>query len=177
MLVLCGQTASGKDTIKKELLEMGMKSLVTYTTRPMRPGEVEGVNYHYLSKEEFLKKVEEGFFAEYASYDVATGETWYYGSAKEDISDDKVVILNPKGVKALREAGGLDLYVFLIHTEYNVLIERLKARGDKKEEYLRRLKEDLPDFEELRYDVFINNDGSLAPRELAEKIFDIYEKR
>ena len=57
MILLCGKTCSGKTVIRKELVKMGLKSIVTYTTRPIRDGEIEDVTYHYISKEEFLKKI------------------------------------------------------------------------------------------------------------------------
>ena len=96
MLLLVGKMASGKDTLKKELINMGMESIVTYTTRPPRPDEINGISYHFISKEEFLQKEKQGFFAETTSYDVATGDTWYYGSALDDLTDDKVIIVNPQ---------------------------------------------------------------------------------
>ena len=56
MLLLVGKSASGKDTVKKELIKMGMKAVVTYATRPPRNGEIDGVTYHFITKEEFLNK-------------------------------------------------------------------------------------------------------------------------
>ena len=49
LLILVGKTASGKDTIIKELTENGWDKVVTYTTRPIREGEKEGITYHYIS--------------------------------------------------------------------------------------------------------------------------------
>lgn len=54
MLLLVGMTCSGKDTIKKELLKKGMDGVVTYTTRPPRPKEIDGMSYHFISKDEFF---------------------------------------------------------------------------------------------------------------------------
>ena len=101
MLLLCGKSCAGKDTVQKELIKMGMKSIVSYTTRPPREHETEGIEYHFISKEEFLQKEKDGFFAETVSYNVASGETWHYGSAVEDLSDDKVIIVNPHGLRQL----------------------------------------------------------------------------
>ena len=53
MLVLVGKTCSGKDTIKKELVKLGMTPIIAYTTRPMRNGEVDGETYYFISKDEF----------------------------------------------------------------------------------------------------------------------------
>ena len=67
MLILCAPMASGKDTIQKELIKMGMNSVVSYTTRPPRKGEVDGIAYHFITKEDFLNKENQGFFAETTS--------------------------------------------------------------------------------------------------------------
>ena len=50
MLLLVGKMASGKDTLKKELINMGMESIVTYTTRPPRPDEINGISYHFITQ-------------------------------------------------------------------------------------------------------------------------------
>ena len=50
MLLLTGKTCSGKDTIKKELIKMGMESVITYTTRPPRKKEIDKMSYHFVIK-------------------------------------------------------------------------------------------------------------------------------
>lgn len=112
MILLAGKTCSGKSTIVKELLKIGMKDVVTYTTRPPRKNEVDGVSYHFISSKEFLEKEKQGFFAETTSYNVASGETWYYGSALEDLTDDKVIIVNPHGLKQIQKIKSLNPIVF-----------------------------------------------------------------
>ena len=92
MLILIGKTASGKDTISNKLIsEYGYKKLITYTTRPIRKGEINDVTYHFVSDKEFKQKIKNNFFAEYKSYNTEFG-TWYYGTALEDLknSDDKL---------------------------------------------------------------------------------------
>ena len=71
MLLLCGKTCTGKSTIQKELIKIGMKSVIPYTTRPLRGGEIDGEEYHFITQTEFLEKEAQGFFAETKSYDVA----------------------------------------------------------------------------------------------------------
>lgn len=178
MLVLVGKTASGKDTIKKELLKLGMQDIVTCTTRPMRAGEVNGVSYHFFSKNDFLEKEKEGFFAEYTKYHVATGETWYYGTPKKDVSEDKIIIMNPDGFKKLREQKDLQLVSFYVYAPEEVLLGRLQRRGDNPEEYHRRLKADAVDFEgiESLVDCVVENVGEKTPTELAKFIKGTYEE-
>ena len=77
---LMGKSASGKDSIFHKLLERtGWKQLIPYTTRPMREGEIEGQEYHFITKEEFLGYIASGEMAEYRAYDTVFGK-WYYGT-------------------------------------------------------------------------------------------------
>ena len=90
MIILLGKTASGKDTIVNYLVKnLGYKKLTTYTTRPMRPGEVQNLQYHFISEEDFKEKISHGFFLEYKTYHTEFDD-WYYGSAMEDYEKSKI---------------------------------------------------------------------------------------
>ena len=150
MLCLVGMTCSGKDTLMHKLIEkFSLCKLVTYTTRPMRDGEVEGVNYHYISDEQFEKLNKDGFFAETTSYNVANGETWKYGTAKKDLTDDKIVILNPYGLKELRKNKSLNIVAFYLFASHGEIWNRLRERGDDSEEAARRIEADKNDFGDI----------------------------
>ncbi len=107
LTILIGKSGSGKDTALNELCEKcEFKRIVTSTTRPMREGEVNGVDYNFLSKEAFEKKVSDGFFAEYRSYNTKVGgkdDVWFYGSPKLSLEElqenDYVIILDAQGAK------------------------------------------------------------------------------
>ena len=79
IIVLAGKSASGKNFVARKLEEHGYKTVVTYTTRPKRKGEKQDITYHFISDEEFNKKIDGGFFAEWKSYITNEG-VWYYGS-------------------------------------------------------------------------------------------------
>ena len=176
MLLLCGKSYAGKDTIQKELIKMGMKSIVSYTTRPPREYETDGIEYHFIPKEEFLQKESDGFFAETVYYDVATGDRWYYGSAEADLSDDKVIIVNPHGLRQLRKIKSLNPVTFYITAGEETIWNRLRERGDDAAEARRRLNEDDKDFSGIINDVdfTFSNDIGLSPKTLAKMILDIY---
>ena len=178
MLLLCGKSCAGKDMIQKELIKMGMNSIVSYTTRPPREHETDGIEYHFITKEEFLEKEEQGFFAETVSYNVATGETWYYGSAIEDLSDDKVIIVNPHGLRQLRKIKSLNPIAFYITANEETIWNRLRQRGDDAAEARRRLNADDIDFADIGKDVdfSFSNDLGLKPEVLAEMILYTYKK-
>ena len=177
MLIILGKTASGKNTIVNKLVKnYGFKQLVTYTTRPKRKGEIEGVTYHYISLEEFKKKDREGFFAESSYFCPASGGEWAYGTSLEDFkkADDKTVLItNPRGYYSLLSNIGLGhaCSIYIIAKE-DILLDRLEKRGDSFLEAQRRIVADREDFEDVGnyVDFWIANDGMLSIEEIASKI-------
>lgn len=176
-LILCGKTASGKDTILKNILNLFpyYKKMVSYTTRPPRQGEVDGVTYHYVSDEEFENKKSKGFFLETTEYEVATGETWKYGSPKNELSRNTVAIFNPEGWEAIK--GDTETIGFYLKCCDYVISSRLEDRGDNIDEAARRLLADQRDFKgfESKIDFVLRNDLGCTPGELAEIIVKLYE--
>ena len=174
IITICGKTCSGKTTVLDELEKLGYKRVVTMTTRPMRPGEQEGKTYYYRTEEEFKKLMDYGFFAETTSYQVANGDTWWYGTPKEELYGDSAIILNPDGLKALRNK--YDMLVFYLDVPDHVLLERLKKRGDNKDEARRRLAADNQDFTCIEdYIDWTISDYWSTPDWIAAKIKSQYE--
>lgn len=157
-----------------------MKSVISYTTRPPRQGEVDGETYHFISEEDFLDKKNNGFFAETTSYNVAVdgGQTWYYGSAIKDLSKDKVMIANPEGLRVLKKNNELKIISFYLIVDEETIWNRLRQRGDNSEEARRRLNADDEDFKDIdKYiDFSFRNDTGLKPQILAEMILNTYQK-
>ena len=178
MLIIVGKSSVGKDTIQKEILKLGYKPVVSYTTRPPRNGEVDGIAYHFITKEEFLKKEEEGFFAETTSYNVATGETWHYGSAIEDLAKDKVMIVNPEGLKQIKKLKSLKPIAFYLMADEETIWNRLRIRGDDALEARRRLNADDVDFANIILDVdfCLKNDLGIESKVMAGFIHNIYSE-
>ncbi len=146
VLGIVGKTASGKTTLVDQLVkEYGYSKVVTYTTRPMRNGEVDGRDYHFVSDEDFSKMKENGEFLETTSYNTKFGR-WSYGSKPEDYEGlDKVVILNPDGLKALKNSS-VKCFVVYLSAKDETIRYRLDKRGDAKEEAERRIAADNEDF-------------------------------
>lgn len=178
MIVLSGKTCSGKNFIRDMLRDEGINPVVTYTTRPMRKGEEEGKTYHYLSKEDFKKKIDDNFFVEFVSYNAANGETWFYGSHFDKEDDNKVIILNPDGIEALKNSSNLEVtpVVFYIDAAESVIKERALKRGDHPQQVEQRLKIDEVDFKGMheKADLVIKNDGVLKPEELIKSILTFH---
>lgn len=179
MIGLIGMTSSGKSTIREELINMEYIPVISWTTRSPRPGEIGGVDYNFVTDEEFKTLEENGFFAETTSYVMVDGKKVCYGTAIEDLLENRVAILNPEGLKNLRKLKSLNLVPFWIVADEETLIERLKQRGDKEAEYKRRLEADKRDFSGLVHDVdfVIRNEGRMTPQMCAEMINYLYKKK
>lgn len=180
MIVLVGYSASGKSTIEKELVRIGFKRIISYTTRPPRikSGEVDGVDYHFISEVDFMDKLNNGFFAENTKYDTVDG-VWRYGAAIEDVDNNKVCVLNPDGLSQLKANKDLNIKSFYINVDEDSIHEKLNFRGDKKSEYERRLESDKTDFcgIEDKVDFIINNYKYIkTPNELVSEILNILNK-
>lgn len=174
MLILVGPSASGKTEVVKLLIsKYGMKKLVTYTSRSMRIGEVNHVDYHFLSRDEFEKKIKEGFFLEHVEYN---GN--YYGTSFEGLDPDKVVILEPSGLKHyLKEAKEL-IKICYINCSKEIRKERMIKRGDLEDSIKKRLVSDDVVFNEELNNlvdwVIIDIDYTLE--ELTEQVYNLYKK-
>ena len=147
IIVLVGESASGKSTLANAFIKInpGFTKVVTYTTRPMRQGEVDGVDYHFLSEDDFNKRKENGFFVEYASY-----RGWQYGSAINfKSSEDKIIVLTPAGARALLKVGELrrDLRIIYLDVDRRSRLIKLLQRGDDIEEAYRRSLSDVGQFD------------------------------
>ena len=134
MVVLIGESASGKSSIEKNLVEKhGFNKIISYTTRKPRFNEKDGVDYHFITEETFFKLKDQGFFAETTCYN-----DWYYGSAKDDCTDDKVCVMNPHGLRQLRKADGINVTAFYINVPRRDRLIKILQRGDCIEEAYRR---------------------------------------
>lgn len=162
MLVISGPSGSGKSTICKRLLEDPRVTFsVSATTRPMRPGEVDGRDYRFLSKQEFDELVRRGEFIEWAE---VHGNL--YGTLRapmdEAVAAGGVYLLeiDVQGALQLRGLGAPGLYVFIEPPDLEVLRRRLVGRGtDAPEVVERRLKKAEDEMRErTKYDHVVRND-------------------
>ena len=107
LYVLMGKSASGKDTIFKKLLdipELNLKKIVPYTTRPLRSGELDGYDYHYVSRNTMYELEAAGKIIEHRCYHTVHGD-WHYFTADDGI--------NIKGSERFLTIGTLEAYVKL----------------------------------------------------------------
>lgn len=172
-ILITGMTATGKSTIASLLQKDGYEKIITYTTRKPRPGEEDGVDYYFLSNDEFEKRIKDGFFAEYTEYDTSKGHV-YYGSSIESYlkEGNKVLVVNSDGLKALKTGKvEADFYGICLICEEVELRKRLTLRGDTKEEQEKRIESDKKFFADIeKYADLIIDTTHLTPEEVLKKI-------
>lgn len=146
MLVIVGESASGKSTLVNKLIEtnVGYRKIVTYTTRPMRDGEKDGVDYHFITQEVFDELVKRDFFVEHAKY-----RDWSYGTAKVDCGDKSgVTVLTPAGLRALKRLN-IDVTSVYLFVDRRSRLINILCRGDNIDEAYRRNLSDVGQFDQI----------------------------
>lgn len=176
MLVLIGESAAGKSSVAKYLVNnLGFNNIVIYTTREPRKGEVDGVDYHFISEKHFNTMKERGLFAETANYN-----GWYYGSVKKDYisSQTKVAVLTPHGIRQIKK-NGIGAYIVYIKVSRRDRLIKILQRGDNIEEAYRRNLSDVGQFDGIEDEVnlIVENDGyKKTVQNIVEEIFRHYLK-
>ena len=173
VLILCGKSGSGKDSILKRLVaEYEYAPIVSYTTRPMRDGEVDGREYNFVTNEDFWEMIKNDELIEYRKYNTLVGgepATWYYGLRKQDLMPDEsyVVVLDMDGARSFIEYYGEDnCFPCYIEASEDIRKSRARIRGSFDEtEWDRRVAADNSDFSKAIVDASVRaavrNDGEL----------------
>ena len=131
LIVISGPSGVGKDTLIHRLLDLdpGLRYSVSYTTRPPRQGEVDGVNYRFVTREQFEDRIREGALLEYASYD---GNL--YGTPiaplneARDAGHDVVLKIDVQGAEQVRAKAADAVRIFLAPPSMDELMRRRTGR-------------------------------------------------
>lgn len=172
LFVVSGPSGVGKDTVLRRLFELdaGLRYSVSYTTRPPRPGEVDGESYCFVDDATFDALERAGELLESA---VVHG--YRYGTSRRRVAealergDDVVLKIDVQGARQLRERGVEGTFVFLLPPSEEALAERLRARGTDDEVAVQRRRADARRelAEASRYDHrVVNDDVERAAREI-----------
>lgn len=144
LYVISGPSGVGKGTVCKALLarDDSLAYSISATTRAMRPGEIDGVHYHFLTKEDFLSRVERGEFLEWA-----TVYENYYGTLKSFVEEqlkggkDVILEIDTEGARQVRKLMPEAVLIFLEPPSREELLHRLLGREtDSAEEIAKRQK-------------------------------------
>lgn len=172
LVVISGPSGSGKDSICERLREYNDNFWVSVscTTRKPRKGEEEGINYYFIDKETFEKKIENEEFLEYALYN-----NDYYGTPKEKIIDylnkgiDVFLVIEVQGALKIKHEVPDALFIFIMPPTMKDIILRLKKRGtESNDKIIERFKKAYKEINEVaKYNyVIVNDDLDEATKKL-----------
>ena len=164
LVVISGPSGVGKGTVRKALFDMPNNNLVysvSMTTRPKRPGEIDGVDYYFVSEAEFLKRKKSGKFLETAEF---VGN--YYGTPLDkvneqlDLGNEVVLEIEVDGAQQVKKKMPDCVMIFIVPPGKNALYERLRRRGTESEEIIvERIEKANREFKLAhRYDYIVVND-------------------
>lgn len=122
-IILVGPGGSGKDYMRKLLESRGFRYAVSYTTRPPRPGEVNGQDYFFITQEDCERMKRHDEF-----YEAIEFNGWTYGTSREQFDEDDVFIMTPSGVAHINEDDRKNSFIIYFDIDEEVRRERLANR-------------------------------------------------
>lgn len=150
-IIILGKSGSGKNYLMDGLKALNLKPCVKLTTRPIRNGEVDGVDYFFISKEDFFSKLDMNELLVYQEFLVkplnAEEQIWYYGIPKDEFEKSNVVILTPKEYYNIySKYNRSDFFVVYLDIDRLIRKKRIFNRNDSNDSIERRLDADDHDF-------------------------------
>lgn len=168
VLVLSAPSGAGKSSLARALVEAepSVRLSVSHTTRAPRPGEVDGVDYHFVGTREFEAMVETGAFLEHARvFDRHYGTSWDAVRSSLSAGHDVVLDIDWQGARQVREAFADTVSVFLLPPSIDALRSRLVGRGQDSGETvdrrMRAVQSEIEHYDEFDH-VVVNHDFERA---------------
>jgi len=132
LFVISGASGVGKTSVLKQVMKVrdDLQFSVSATSRPPRPGEVDGVNYYFISRDEFQAMIDRNEFVEY-DYHMEN----YYGTLKSEVlkkteNGNMILDVEPNGALAIREIYPDATLIFVAPPSVDTLEQRIRGRGD-----------------------------------------------
>ena len=174
LIAICGKSAVGKDTMLQGMIEAlsdeKVHEVISHTTRPPREGEIDGKNYYFVSRVDFIDKMMQGEMLETAKY-----RDWHYGTAIDALDKNKINIgvFNPRGIESLLKKDDiLDVYiVYMLASDKQRLLRSLnREENPDVAEIVRRYLADEEEWQDFHcYNFILINDGQgVNPRRIAQ---------
>lgn len=165
VFAIVGKSGAGKDYLLQKVVSMEptiFNEIISCTTRPKRENETDGVNYHFISTDDFIYKKNHGEMLEVSYF-----RDWWYGTSLDSLIEDKINIgvCNPTGIISLSKNSNINLTVFYLDTEDKERLMRQLTRetNPDTDEIVRRYITDERDFLEFQFtegesNYYLNND-------------------
>lgn len=188
LVIISGPSGVGKSTVVRKLLSIypKLKLSRSATTRPPRPGEKHGLDYYFITEEEFFDRVDKGSFLEWAQV-----HGFYYGTPKDFVEEELVrnqaVVseVDVQGAASIKEAvqsskiKGSAVFIFLIPPSVDILAFRLKRRKTEDKEVVNyRLRAAIAELQVMeKYDYIVVNDKVESAAEKIKAIINVEKER
>lgn len=173
LIIISGTTCAGKGTVIKKLLSMHNDIIlsISYTSRPKRDNEIDGVDYYFVTKEEFEEKIKKQEFLEYAEVQYGA----YYGTPKKEIvkllesGKDVILEIDVEGAKQIKKLFPETILIFIMAPSMQEVKNRIKLRGkENNEQIISRFKvayKEINQINNYNY-VVVNDDLDLAVKKV-----------
>ena len=172
LILLVGETGSGKDTVANKL---PYKKVISYTTRPMRDVDTNGSNHWFISDKEMDELEKKDLIAW-----TKTGKVRYCAIVDSLVEDTMIYIINPNGVRWFKEhykSNKVNIIVIGLYISLNERMERCKTRSDFNSSFMQRVKDEQEDFDKFRlngeFDYIIKNNNSEISAKIIKDIIEI----
>ncbi len=163
LYIVSAPSGAGKTSLVKALLDAQpqVRVSVSHTTRPMRPGEVDGVNYHFVSREAFLERLQDDEFLEHAEVFgnlYGTSQRWVEQTLEEGY--DLILEIDWQGAQQVRRLMPQAKSIFILPPTQEALRQRLTNRGQDSDEVIdKRMREAVSEMTHyVEYDYLVIND-------------------
>ena len=158
-IIICGGSGSGKDHLLKGLIKKGEKYSPKITTRPIRKGEKNGIDYIYTTNEDFnyLMGENEHLIKCFQKFTI-NEENWYYYITEENFNNNNLFIMTPYELAFLSDEERNGCFVVYLAIDENIRRKRISRRNDNKDSVERRIQADKKDFRNFKdYDMKITD--------------------
>ncbi|MBA1273103.1 guanylate kinase [Stutzerimonas azotifigens] len=163
LYIVSAPSGAGKTSLVKALVDtqQQVRVSVSHTTRAMRPGEVDGVNYHFVTREDFLERLEHNEFLEHAEVFgnlYGTSQRWLEQTLEEGY--DLILEIDWQGAQQVRRLMPQARSIFILPPTQDALRQRLTNRGQDSDEIIeRRMREAVSEMSHyVEYDYLVIND-------------------
>ena len=164
-VIIAGKGGSGKDYLRKMLVDLGFRYCVSHTTRPPREGEINGKDYYFIS----IDSASHHYIANDLFYEYVIFNGWVYGTSKEEFNKSDLFIMTPSGIQKIDPDDRKESFIIFIDIDEDILRKRLSERNDA-DKAERRIEADREDFKNFSdFDCIINN-HDFTIDEVMEKI-------
>lgn len=153
-IILVGPTCAGKNYIRSAFIKRGYTPDISYTSRNIRPGEKNAVDYYFTPKKVFEKLIKDGFFFEWVNYNDE-----YYGTSKTSWNRSHIFIMESDGIKHITAKDRKNSIIMYVNTTFDVRLQRMRERGWSDEEISNRVNVDINKFKNFTdFDIEISSE-------------------